>query len=188
MGQRDVKQRHGSRRKTGNARRDVHEKGTSDNRGVRPEYYQESELHYPFIPWHTSCAQKPHHAACQRAASPAALIALGIVASLTLLCNEQDHWRQISKSSKGARKEDPDLRASAIKRGFEIEDAMTRRGERPDADRLLALSPDCSNQLLFSILFVCADTTWQKFFPIEFQRKASRLGTKNRTGEPLLVA
>lgn len=58
---------------------------------------------------------------------------------------------------------------------------MTQRGERPDAGGLLALSPNCSDQLLFSILFICTDTTWQKFFPIElFREKASRLGTKNR--------
>lgn len=48
---------------------------------------------------------------------------------------------------------------------------MTQREERPDAGSLLALSPNCSDQLLFSILFVCTDTTWQKFFPIELFRE-----------------
>lgn len=100
MGQRDVRHRYGSRRNTGNAQWDVQEKGITDNRGISPEYYQETELHYPLQPWHTSRAQKPHHAACQRAASPAALVAVGVVANLTLLCKEQDQWGQISKSSK----------------------------------------------------------------------------------------
>lgn len=146
-------------------------KRASVTTGMRREYYQGTELHYPVQPWHTSRAQKPHHAACQRAASPAALIALGIAASLTLLCKEQDHWRQVPKSSKGAGKEDTDLRASAIKGDFETVGAMARRGERPDAESLLVLSPNCSDQLLFSILFVCANTTWQKFFPIELFRE-----------------
>lgn len=48
---------------------------------------------------------------------------------------------------------------------------MTQREERPDAGSLLALSPNCSDWLLFSILFVCTDTTWQKFFPIELFRE-----------------
>lgn len=111
----------------------MHEKGIGDNRGMRPEYCQDPELHYPFQPWHTSRVHKPHHAACQRAASPVALTELGIIASLTLLCEEQDRWRQISKSSKGAGKEDTDLRASAIKGGFESEGALTRGEERHDA-------------------------------------------------------
>jgi len=68
----------------------VYEKGISDNSGMRREYYQQTEARYPMQPWHTSRALKPHHSACQRAASPAALIAVGMVASLTLLCKEQD--------------------------------------------------------------------------------------------------
>lgn len=150
----------------------MHEKGIGDNRGMRTEYCQDPELHSPFQPWQASRAHKPHHAACQRAASPVALIELGIIASLTLLREEQDHWRQTPKSSKGGGKEDIDLRASAMKGGFESEGALTQREERHDADSLLALSSNCSDQLLFSILFIRTDTTQQKVFPIElFQEK-----------------
>lgn len=109
----------------------------------------------------------------------------GTWASLTLLCKEQDHWRQILKSSKGAGKEDTDLRASAIKGGFEIEGTMTQREETwyrwSCGSEPKLLQP----VVIFHPLRMCRHDTATVFLHWVVQRKAFRLGTKTKTGEPL---
>lgn len=112
----------------------------------------------------------------QWAANPAALTALGVVARLMLLCKEQDHWRQLSKSSAGA-EEDPDLRASAIKAGFLIEGAVTW-GDlvQPPGSEPLMLRPVG----VFHPLCMCRYHTAKVSFPLSCSEKSLETGNKTK--------